>query len=111
MNIGDYVRTKEYIRKIRKIEQEYIYCDIGVFTENEIIKSSLNIIDILEVGDFITYKHKNMYWNIPTRVYGKSKNGKTIFMVDDYNLDEIEVLSIVTKEQFESMEYKVDNNE
>ena len=75
--------------------------------ECDIIKHSPNIKDLIKAGDFITYKYMNTYWLIPTSVYAKSKDNKTTLMVDDYTLNEIEILSIVTKEQFESMEYKI----
>ncbi len=109
MKIGDYVRTKEYIRKIRKIEQDYIYCDIGVFKENEIIKSSPRIIDLIEVGDYVN----GYYVEDITSIYDNEEEIKTLHLASGSNYfqpdinDKQDIKSIVTKEQFESMEYRI----
>ena len=61
-------------------------------------KASHNIIDLIEVGDYVN-GWKVLYWTDGTKV------------VDDgyaTNLDKISVKSIVTKEQFESMKYEVE---
>ena len=110
MNVGDYVRTREYIRKIRKIERDYIYCDIGVFTENEIIKTSPQIIDLIEVGDFITYKQGNFYWNVFEQVSGRynRENEMTDLIVDNKPLSTVEILTVITHEQMEAMQYRVE---
>ena len=62
-----------------------------------IVKASYNIIDLIEVGDYVN-GWKVLYWTDGTKV------------VDDgyaTNLDKISVKSILTKEQFESMKYEV----
>ena len=62
-----------------------------------IAKASHNIIDLIEVGDYVN-GWKVLYWTDGTKV------------VDDgyaTNLDKISVKSILTKEQFESMKYEV----
>ena len=125
LNVGDYVRTKNGI--IGKIQSKnYIgYSDwiidnlyynfdeiIDDWTcgikEYDVIKSSSNIIDLIEVGDYVNGKKVtkiNLDRNIDKR--------KRILCEDlhfDY-LDEMyineDIKSIVTKEQFESMEYKI----
>ena len=61
-------------------------------------KASHNIIDLIEVGDYVN-GWKVLYWTDGTKV------------VDDgyaTNLDKISVKSILTKEQFESMSYEVE---
>ena len=132
MKVGDYVRT-EYgvITKIDKIvnfEQEnqkpYLnFKNMLVWTENDsnvagsrgiIIKSSPNIIDLIEVGDYVNgikitsvydddkeandynLKHKKC---LGTNVYDEDYQEKLIYEED--------IKSIVTKEQFESMEYRI----
>lgn len=108
MKVGDYVRTdKGNISKIKWISQQVINSKetkAGTFhLENgEIvhmyyggtIKSSPNIIDLIEVGDYI--------------------NGRKVFNPNGYRWlyedtgDEIEdIKTIVTKEQFSQMEYKL----
>lgn len=65
-------------------------------TEN-IIKSSPNIIDILQVGDYV-----NGY-----KITGKS-NLNILYTYDEQvMLTSKNIKSIVTKEAFESMEYKI----
>ena len=108
MNVGDYVRTNDgYIYKIKKIPTEYkIIVDAkSLFGEeleiqnNEIIKSSPNIIDLIEVGDYVNgEKVVDKYDYIIAFDGGQDGNW---YIRDD------EIKSIVTKEQFESMEYKV----
>lgn len=125
MQVGDYVRTKYYgISKILNISNETTtnYCSLkldkiddfgrlGVYISKEnIIKSNPNIIDLIEAGDYVnglkvsrvggTYhgrKDKAIYCD-----YCVDKEaGKWTMIYDD------EIKSIVTKEQFEAMEYKV----
>lgn len=77
---------------------------LGIFTE-DIIKSSYNIIDLIEVGDYV-----NGY-----KVYsGGKKHFDYILTWDDVEsyymripLFSVDIKSIVTKEQFEQMVYKV----
>ena len=123
MKVGDYVRTKNkqfqpsQIAKIKNIEKDMVYkgqkclnLDHNLLTtyefliyEEDIIKTSPNIIDLIEVGDYVN-GHKVIYTigNINKRNY-----------VEYVNMDELleikleQITSILTKEQFESMEYKV----
>ena len=111
MKVGDYVRTEisslnlQRIGKIKKIiSEDFIHTDIGTYDKENIIKSSPNIIDLIEVGDYVN-GHKVIYTigNINKRIY-----------VEYVNMDELleikleQITSIVTKEQFESMEYKIE---
>ena len=69
----------------------------GYINWNEVYKKSENIIDILEVGDYVN-GWKVLYWTDGTKI------------IDDgyaSDLNKIKIKSIVTKEQFESMSYKV----
>ena len=122
MKVGDYVRNKYGIAKVIDIENNN-EIDILVFDKSicflvnketgEIkedillnrlaiidgidvskIKSSPNIIDLIEVGDYV--------------------NGEAVISIDSievYTKDGMylneDIKSIVTKEQFESMEYKI----
>ena len=103
MKVGDYVRTKNgYIGRIYNInefrEPSMIYAidipkaDDFVFMGKEDFISSPNIIDLIEVGDYV--------------------NGTKVTLecghlyVNEYWLDNVDIKSIVTKEQFESVEYK-----
>ena len=117
MNVGDYVRTKEYgIHKISIIKDDYIiddmlynYCEIH---KSNVIKSSPNIIDLIEVGDYVN--KKRVEW-IGYKMYqdnGKECKGigNKIILFNEFTKDCISekgIKSIVTKEQFSQMEYKV----
>ena len=124
MKVGDYVRTKEgYICKILEIHEEYDdeyldWNDIGSASirKSHIVKSSSNIIDLIEVGDYVNglLVDKNKYGELFTAyVYyggdiGKQYEVYTIWL-KDYRKDMIE--KIVTKEQFEAIQYKIGGND
>ena len=110
MNIGDYVRTKSgLIGKVIEIKGNSKTYFIPNRQENdviEIIKSSHNIIDLIEVGDYV-----NGY--LVTDVY--KPEGNEVFRIEierdtlkGHIIDKSsQIKSIVTKEQFESIEYKI----
>lgn len=115
MKVGDYVRTKygeiaridEYLGKDKVYKNmEHYETDRMVTKFNnfilykeDIIKSNKNIIDLIKDGDYV--------------------NGECVINVDSievYTRDGMylneDIKSIVTKEQFEQMEYKIgDENE
>ena len=72
-------------------------------------KASYNIIDLIEVGDLVTIKSKYCDEDI-YQVVEKNKQvvGLVCFQEGIMYVDNDDIKSIVTKEQFESMEYKVD---
>jgi hypothetical protein len=105
MNVGDYVRTIN--GEIYKLIDDFalIYFqkeqEHGI-PEHQIINSSPNIIDLIEVGDYV--------------------NGHKVFKKEKYELrvedrentwgiailDETDIKSIVTHEQMEAMQYRVE---
>lgn len=115
MKVEEYVRTdKGLIGKVIKKEEydtyfilEYKgqYCKRVLTTsgtDSEIVKSSPNIIDILEVGDYVNgLKVIQMY----------SPEGKYTLWIklsDNTFIDNSEeIKSIATKEQFKNIEYEV----
>lgn len=110
MKIGDYVRTKSYgIKKINgfssTLEEDFIDCDYDKYqrvliNKKEVVKSSPNIIDLIEVGDYVN--------GHTVKMIKEDKSKIDIGEGEDYFwLRNQDILSIVTKEQFESMEYKV----
>lgn len=120
LNVGMYVR---YVRgiingyvppRIARItnceDNELIKIDNGqVILWEDVIKASYNLIDLIEVGDYVNGK----------RVYNISIVDGLKYLdveVEDYlsdmpfiNADQI--VSIVTKEQFESVKYEVKKDE
>lgn len=130
MEIGDYVRTPFGITKCSDkhqiiIEDDlfgetkygYLYyledyddevCNITDSNLDE-YKHSPNIIDLIEVGDYVNgqlVKHIAYFEGVEEPI-------KKLIFADEYHLiptevcEQNEIKSIVTKEQFESMEYRV----
>ena len=125
MQVGDYVRTKQgYIRQIKEIYDHILYyvnLDKSITMErygefepitqldrdtiDEIIKSSPNIIDLIEVGDYINGKKVIKVWEEP---FGEFAGQIFTILEGEEAAPTIrEIKSIVTKEQFEAMEYKL----
>lgn len=112
-----YVRTKDGI--IDKVTIDYkgkcnspncnckhVCCQYNYYDEVDIINASHNIIDLIEVGDYV-----NGY-----KVSFKDNDYKPFVQCDypvqegttnHYRFYEEAIYSIVTKEQFEKMAYKV----
>ena len=123
MKVGDYVRyrkfnflTQEYCDKIAKItnidteksrfKANFIFLDNGGGElEQNITKSSPNIIDLIKVGDFVNGERI-----IDIRNDNNINNEKLLYyyIPSDYGEDyfrERDIKSIVTEKQFEDMEY------
>lgn len=112
MSEGDYVRTKHGIEKITDIKEwvnfrgyeKIITTDKNqyetLYEQSDIIKSSPNIIDLIEDGDYVN----------GLKVQGVNNEIKgfgTIIFSKDSSIMEDYIYSIVTKEQFSCMEYKI----
>lgn len=126
LEVGMYIRTcNGRIAKIEEIANDIAFCDDWLYQSyedyidfihladeivDEIEKASFDIIDLIKAGDYIngykvtrvdgTYhgrKDKAIYCDYQQN----EKTNKWIMIYDD------EIKSIVTKEQFEQMSYKV----
>ena len=114
LEVGMYVRTKEgYICKILKLNEPFE--DDGYLDHNDIrsssiqeknvVKASYNIIDLIEVGDYVNgdlitsaedvYTTDNIYI------------GREVIVKHSYVIIEEDIETIVTKEQFSAMEYRL----
>lgn len=128
IEVGEYVRLESGIHNgIRKIvgrdEDDHLLIDISftgarwlTFTEEaEIEKHSKNIIDLIEVGDYVNGE----------KVFSIEKDRFIKGQIDIFvNRDEVnywgdrslsliidkDIKSIVTKEQFANMEYRLEEN-
>ena len=121
LEVGMFVRTKDGIIDKVIIDYEghcnnpncnckHISCKYNYYDENKVIKASHNIIDLIEVGDYVNgYKVIDMQ----NLICFNANPGKPLLGIEAFNdyweLVEIDIKSIVTKEQFEQMQYKVDN--
>ena len=118
LEVGQFARLKSgYICKIINIndfrepnmkygvEANYLK-DVMFIGDDDVVKVSYNIIDILEVGDYVSTVTgecaviAGVYNDINSKKYLRLCN-----CIGEYYEDDIK--SIVTKEQFEQMAYKV----
>lgn len=125
---GMYVRTKYndfcncvVIRKIDEIDEddnkfwidEYVFDTYGdeqnKICEEDVQKASFNIIDLIEVGDYVNGHLVIDKYN-DNDDYGRDFTNITLEDSSLLNkgIIESEIKSIVTKEQFESMKYEVE---
>lgn len=121
VEIGEYVRTKKgYIGKVIRFDVDNnLHCDNIISTmcgenfwwlnkleqKEQIAKHSKNIIDLIEVGDYvnghlvIAVDREKLEVSIENCMYGSD--------YEDIN-GNIDIKSIVTKERFKAMEYEVE---
>ena len=126
LNIGDYVRTKYGIAKIESFElknkeminldKDIMLCNMDIYRNrcsiNQVIKSSSNVIDLIEVGDYVNGDRvKALKGDIDSHKINNEEDVIYTEYINDYDewcgYEEDEIKSILTKEQFESMEYKI----
>lgn len=101
IEVGEYVRDEKGF--ITKIDSDFVLENIERFIEgHKIIKHSKNIIDLLDVGDYVN----------GTRIYemGQTENKeKWIHSINGFLYFNKDIESIVTKEQMASIEYRVED--
>lgn len=124
IEVGEYVRTKDgkigkFVKYSSRSDSSYYKSPFDCFiklqnrktclqcAKDYIVKHSKNIIDLLEVGDYV-----NGYKVIGVTL-DPAPSGKCVDIdcdkpsYESYLFEE-QIYSIVTKEQFESMKYKVE---
>lgn len=119
LEVGQFARTK--LGTIGKIENNSFYIKLRlkkgnyiVIEEDDIVKASYNIIDILEVGDYVNgYKiekvnnnlneHKGICNSLDTYLWGVNDLDE----FEEIVIFEIDIKSVITHEQMEQMAYKV----
>ena len=113
--VDEYIRTEKGISKL--IDIEFIDDSAGIFFKTDkddiinqwnITKHSFNLIDLIEVGDYVNGELIDFV--VKDKEDKDDKDGRTNFIIRDnilffnkYN----RITSIVTKEAFASVEYKV----
>lgn len=108
INVSDYnylvIDCNRDVRRDVGYPKSHLY-----LKEENIKKASHDILDLIEVGDFITYKKNNLHIEYPCRVYGSYNEeiGETELYADNENLKNIKITSIVAHEQFTQIEYKI----
>lgn len=120
LEVGMYVRLVDdvedivVINKIANVFETTILTENdgsiyqGEYTKENVIKASYNIIDLIEVGDYVNGKK---IVDVGCLTNGPREGTKVI----DYYitpsavsyLENEDIKSVVTKEQFENMEYRI----
>lgn len=124
LDVGMYVRTLTLsgISKIGKLQKIDDICitDNGAVDKTQIIKFSHNIIDLIEVGDYVNGCYvSNKRASVNEHLGGHPKGVGIIkcnayFNQGNYNdcrfvwIEEKDIKTIVTKEMFANAEYKVE---
>lgn len=119
---GEYVRTfdgniakcteideYEYLfdKCINKYSNSFYECDLN----ESIKKHGKNIIDVLENKDTIYFKIKNFeHYDFATIRESEIiyRSGEKVLTVKNYNLKQIEIISVLTHEQYENNCYKLE---
>ena len=109
LKVGMYARTKKgKIGKITdinlaEVQDRYVLdnSNVYMFYKEDISQASHNIIDLIEVGDYVNG------CKVIDFMYSKEKKRSVIVDSEIWGFDTEEIKSIVTKEQFSQMEYKV----
>ena len=104
---GEYVRTKN--GKIDKVKnndyymQQYIECEKGLYLRDNITKHSFNLIDLIEVGDYVNGKliHK----------IDKGENYCYLYYENCKIFVDYQIKTILTNEIYESNCYTVERKE
>lgn len=118
IEVGEYIRTKQ--GTIGQIIEKYEkYCvianrrgEIDVLYEN-IAKHSKNIIDLIEVGDIVKVEGIEHVREVIEDDFfnGNIFNNDVRAIINDKNyskqIKEYQIKSIVTKQQFSNMEYRL----
>ena len=100
LSVGMYVKTLNGIVKIDKIKDSIMIDTKGKTHFGDFIKASHNIIDLIEVGDYVNGH----------RVEEIDFENEEIFTDSEYYCGIVEfnnVKSVITHEQMEQMAYKV----
>ena len=125
LKVGMYIRTKDGL--IDKVIIDYkgccnspicnckhVSCEHDYYDEENIIKASDNLIDLIEVGDYVNGCKITCISDIEEPRYLNRLLFSEIDGGDDIGMqvfDSKNIKSIVTKEQFESMKYEVNKDE
>ena len=112
LEVGQFVRTKDgYISRYKYYHTTNAYMEKllciplsnGTFANIEdIVKASYNIIDILEVGDYV-----NGYLVLNVLDFNDNTRILSLERIYDNKITEEDIKSVITHEQIEQMAYKV----
>lgn len=117
LEIGMYVRTKKYgiAKIIGGISDKFNIdvfkkdgCTLRCQKEKDILKARFNILDLIEAGDIVVNESNNKQEVLLIDNELMVKNTGLIYDNNYYlPIKSIAIKSILTKEQFESMSYRI----
>ena len=123
IEIGEYIRTKRgKIGKVCAYEDLTVYddkeksvtfhsfdTDKGAIADVEVSKHSKNQKELIQEGDILEYQiNKLSFTKIgEVKKYKDARSFKDYLGVEGFNLEQITILKILTKEKFEDESYKV----
>lgn len=113
IEVGEYVRTKNgkiyTVKSTTKFPDGdihiYINEDVIFFRVTEIVKHSFNIIDLIEIKDIVEIQNVSDKLCFKVEIFDEKTLMDLKLGLED---NEIKLLSIVTKEQMKSVEYKIE---
>mgnify|MGYP001141358097 CR=1 FL=1 len=101
-----YIRTKNgiinKITSIKNLDERACLLNGFYINKDAIKKASYNIIDILEVGDYV-----NGYLVLNVLDFNDNTRILSLERIYDNKITEEDIKSIVTKDQFKNMEYRI----
>ena len=113
IEVGEYIRTRKGITKIKKTSKECSLCENGLIVNNETYKHSKNIIDLIELGDYVNGMRVIATENRGRYNEEKQKDEKVI-LTENYDewtengvISNEDIKTILTHEQYEQNCYKV----
>lgn len=124
IEVGEYARTKTgKILKVDIIEKckicpqnEYINIEVindilfkNIYHQDDIVNHSKNIKDLIQAGDVVKYKFNNLAHTDLGEVknYIDARSRKEFLGIKGFKLEDVDILEILTKENFENNSYKV----
>lgn len=120
IKVGDFVRTKEGI--IDKVTIDYkgkcnnpncnykhISCKCNYYDEENIVKHSSNIKDLVQAGDVVIYTINCKMTDIEiVKEHTDSRTLEKSLRVGLWSLEQVDIKQILTKEKFESESYRLE---
>ena len=109
--IGKIVNINEYREPYFKYAIEVTWYDDYIFIGNEdILKASFNIIDLIKVGDYVNDAFVLDFETLQTGEKAVIVDGLITYGWGQGVIPASEIKKVVTKEQFNSMKYVVERN-
>lgn len=114
IEVGEYVRTDCMITKAQEGFIDIL--EKGKSAFGKVVKHSFNLIDLIEVGDIIQLKGAEELKYEVLKISCSPSKGKHIHIINPFRTEggkDIfieDIKSIVTKEQFKSVEYVIEED-